>query len=294
MAPDSRSPYSETWMRIAIEEARRSLREGYDGFGAVVLKSFGVLARAHDAGAIGRDAAAHAEMRAVQEASSLAGSSLAGCLLVCTHEPCPTCAKAIVRAGISRVIYGYGARNARIDRTDMQVEGGLLRQECAVLYDREVRAEVHRLRGATEEQLREYGRQLVRRRLEWYRREKGNLRLGSGDSAERAYRLLLAKLGIAEAEAPVVHKEEGRVVFHSRNFCPTLEACGILGLDTRRICRLCNEEAADRLIRQLDSRLRFSRNYDKIRPYGEYCEERIEVAVMETFGIRRVKSAWPS
>lgn len=139
-----------------------------------------------------------------------------------------------------------------------------------------IEAEVNRLRGVSEEQLREYGRQRTRRRLEWYRREKDRLCLGTGDAAELGYRLLLSKLGIRESEAPVVHREKGRVVFHSRNFCPTLEACIILGLDTRRVCRIYNEEAADQLIRQLDSRLRFSRNYEKIRPHSEYCEERIE------------------
>jgi hypothetical protein len=100
--------------------------------------------------------------------------------------------------------------------------------------------------------------------------------LGRGDAVEQGYRLLLKKLGIREAEAPVVHRGKGKLVFHSKNFCPTLAACQILGLDTRRICRLYSEEAADRLIRQLDSRLRFRRNYERIRPYSEYCEESIE------------------
>ncbi len=141
-----------------------------------------------------------------------------------------------------------------------------------------VLSELARLRGATEERLVEYNRQTAMRRLEWYHREKPNLRLGAGDAALQGYRLLLLKLGIAEAEAPVVRRAEGLVVFHSKNFCPTLEACRILGLDTRWVCRLYNEGAADQLIRQLDPSLRFSRNYERIRPYSGYCEERIEYA----------------
>ena len=93
---------------------------------------------------------------------------------------------------------------------------------------------------------------------------------------EQGYQLLLKRLGTTEAEAPIVHRGKGRIVFHSKNFCPTLEACIILGLDTRRICRLYNEGATDRLIRQIDPRLRFNRNYRNIRPHSEYCEERIE------------------
>jgi len=274
---DAMTPELETCMRIAIEEARRSLQEGNDGFGAVVLGDDGILAQAHDAGATHQDPTAHAEVRAIQKASSLAGGNLSAFFLLCTHEPCHECVRAILKARISRVIYGYGAAHPVKQGADVRVQGGLLQQECAVLYDQAVREEVTGLRGASDEQLRELGRQRLSRRLEWYRREKDHLLLGTGDAAERGYRLLLSKLGISEAEAPVVHREKGKVVFHSKNFCPTLEACGILGLDTRRVCRLCNEEATDQLVRQLDPRLRFGRNYQRIRPYSECCEERIEL-----------------
>ncbi len=270
------APELEACMRVAIEEARRSLREGHEGFGAVILKNDEILAQAHDTGAADQKPTAHAERRAIRQASSLAGN-LSGCLLFCTHEPCPACAEAITEARISRIIFGYGTADRRFGGLDVRVEGGLLRQECAVLYNQEVRAEVKRLRGATDERLQECGQQLIRRRLEWYRSAKDHLCLGTGEAAELGYRLLLSKLGVSEAEAPVVHRQKGRVVFHSRNFCPTLEACSILGLDTRRVCRTYNEEATEQLIRQLDSRLRFRRNYEKIRPHSEYCEERIEV-----------------
>ncbi len=68
---------------------------------------------------------------------------------------------------------------------------------------------------------------------------------------------------------------EREIVFHSKNCCPTLEACKILGLDTRKVCRLYNEKSTDALVRQVDSRLRFSRNYERIRPYTDSCEESI-------------------
>jgi tRNA(adenine34) deaminase len=145
-----------------------------------------------------------------------------------------------------------------------------------MLYSQRVRRELKRLRGATDEQLKEHGRQLIAKRLAWYHAEWANLRLGTDDLMQGAYRLLLTKLGISETEAPVVRRESGRIVFHSRNFCPTLEACRRLGLDTRKVCCLYNEGATDQLIRQLDPGLRFRRNYEKIRPYSPYCEEIIE------------------
>ena len=44
---------------------------------------------------------------------------------------------------------------------------------------------------------------------------------------------LLEHLGLDAAETPVVFEDERRIVWHSFNFCSTLEACIRLGLDTR-------------------------------------------------------------
>jgi len=38
-----------------------------------------------------------------------------------------------------------------------------------------------------------------------------------------------------------------------------------------------NENATDLLIKQIDPRLKFSRNYSRLRPYEEYCEEMISI-----------------
>jgi tRNA(Arg) A34 adenosine deaminase TadA len=269
-------------MNIAISEAKQSLREGNHGVGAVIVKNDRILAQAHDSEEFNRDPTAHAEIIAIRKACVLAGKDLSGCILLVTRAPCPMCMKAISEAHFARLIYGCDPAEGSADSNfhnagaALRVEKGLLKEECSVLYHPEVRSELIRLRGATEKQLIEYNQQSMNRRLEWYRREKRNLRLGAGDVAQRGYRLLLMKLGVGEKEAPVVRRSKGVVVFHSKNFCPTLEACQILGLDTRWVCRLSNEGSADQLIRQIDPRLRFSRNYELIRPYSGYCEERIE------------------
>jgi tRNA(adenine34) deaminase len=271
-----------SYMSIAISEAKQSLREGNHGFGAAIIKDGVILAQAHDCEEFDQDPTAHAEIIAIRKASALAGKDLSGCILLVTRTPCPMCAKAILKAHISRLIYGCDPVEGSADHnfhnagSALRVEKGLLKEECAILYHPEVRLELIRLRGATEERLIEYNQQSITSRLEWYRREKPNLRLGAGDVIQRAYQLLLMKLSIGETEAPVVRRSKGIVVFHSKNFCPTLEACQILGLDTRWVCRLYNEGAVDQLIRQIDPRLRFSRNYELIRPYSGYCEERIE------------------
>jgi tRNA(adenine34) deaminase len=143
--------------------------------------------------------------------------------------------------------------------------------------DSRVARELEKLRGASDEQLRAYDREATARRLDWYRQQRRDLDLPGERPVEMAYRLLLRKLGIRENEAPIVEKSQYRIVMHSRNFCPTLEACKILKLDTRRVCRLYNAGATQELIRQIDPRLSFTRNYELLRPHAEYCEEVIEL-----------------
>lgn len=51
--------------------------------------------------------AIHAEQNAIIQAAKL-GVSIDGATLYCTHQPCVICAKMIVNAGISRVVYAQG------------------------------------------------------------------------------------------------------------------------------------------------------------------------------------------
>lgn len=51
--------------------------------------------------------AAHAEQNAIIQAARY-GININGATLYCTHQPCVICAKMIINAGISRVIYKEG------------------------------------------------------------------------------------------------------------------------------------------------------------------------------------------
>lgn len=281
------------YMKYAIKEAEASLREGNNGFGAVILKDDVILASAHDREDSLSDPTSHAEMNAVREACSKHGKKLTGCTLVSTHEPCPMCAFAIVWAGITEVIYGYSIDDAlaqgrkrialpckeafRLAGADISVQGGVLQEECSVLYRDDVRREIRNLRNADDLSLSSLNEDSIKRRSEWYRENKDHFDFSRVDLPYAGYRLLLERFHITEKEAPVVRRTDKEVVFHSMNFCPTLEACRILKLDTRHICRRLNESSTDALLRQIDGRLRFSRNYDCLRPYAAYCEERISL-----------------
>jgi len=120
-------------------------------------------------------------------------------------------------------------------------------------------------------------RELLEKRLSWYEKNKHKLDL-KGSYVRKAYTLLLIKyMGLNPQEVPVVYEDEGKIVWRSYNFCPVLEACKKLGLDTRDVCKKAEERPVQEFISEINSKLRFSRNYGKIRPYEEYCEETIEL-----------------
>ncbi|WP_309493172.1 hypothetical protein [Candidatus Hecatella orcuttiae] len=118
--------------------------------------------------------------------------------------------------------------------------------------------------------------QVLNKRLTWFRKNKSMLKL-EGTDVEKAFELLLLKIGINRDEVKIVKKSQHRIVFRSYNFCPILEACRLLGFDTREVCREAYEKSTEDFIRQVNPNLKFKRNYDKIRPYAQFCEEIIEL-----------------
>ena len=140
-----------------------------------------------------------------------------------------------------------------------------------------IQKDMEQLCGADDAALAALNADSVSRRVAWFRENKDRLSFLSEDLLDNAYRLLLTRFGISPEEAPIVSRTESQITFHSQNFCPTLEACKRLGLDTRHICHCINEDSTNQLIRQIDPRLTFSRNYEKLRPYSPYCEEMISL-----------------
>jgi hypothetical protein len=119
----------------------------------------------------------------------------------------------------------------------------------------------------------------IRRRLGWYEENKDRFNL-QGTDVRKAYTLLLIRFmesGARAEEIPVIYEDEKKIIWRSYNWCPVLEACKRAGLDTREVCRKGYEKSVQLLIEKINPKLRFSRNYEKIRPYAEYCEEMIEL-----------------
>jgi tRNA(adenine34) deaminase len=246
----SAQDYYEGFMKVAIREAELSLREGNKGFGAVLIKDGTIFARTHDSEVTESDPTAHAEMKLIREASTKLGRrDLGDCIIVSTHEPCPMCSGAIIWAKVSEIIYGTSITTSKnqgrtmidlsceeiMSRSPWQpkIKGGILEERCSRLYDNATRKLIGQFRTGGSDAWSKAGQDLLQKRILWFEKKKESILAElQGTEVEKAYQLILMKLGISEREAPIVEKSQGRIVFHSVNPCPALQACLILGLDT--------------------------------------------------------------
>ncbi len=106
---DQTSFLDERHMQAALEAARACTEHGDVPVGCVIVRDADaqVVATAGNGRERFQDPTAHAEILALREAASAAGSwHLEDHTLVVTLEPCAMCAGAIVLARIRRVVFG--------------------------------------------------------------------------------------------------------------------------------------------------------------------------------------------
>lgn len=82
-------------------------------------------------------------------------------------------------------------------------------------------------------------------------------------------------LMLKREQVEVIKLTDKELVTVSRNPCPILRLTLMLGMDTRYTCRLVSETVCRYVVRKIDSRLVFERDYSHIRPYVDGCLERI-------------------
>jgi tRNA(adenine34) deaminase len=145
----------EDWMRLAIAEARRGLRQpGGAEVGCVIVKDRALVQASHNEVELRHDPTAHAEMVGIRElCSKTHACNLKGCTLYCTLQPCGMCSLACIWAGISRIVYGATRENVNsvyfetrhadtadfireCFRNDLEICSGVLEMECSSLYAR--------------------------------------------------------------------------------------------------------------------------------------------------------------
>jgi tRNA(Arg) A34 adenosine deaminase TadA len=138
-------------MKIAIDEAKTSLKSGNKGFGAVIIKNDQLIAQARDTVMTDHDPTAHAEVNVIKIASKRLGIDLSDCTIISTHEPCPMCSTAIIWANISKIVFGvaitdsikFGRNMINIScseivkrsKNSIEIYEGILKHECLNFYD---------------------------------------------------------------------------------------------------------------------------------------------------------------
>jgi tRNA(Arg) A34 adenosine deaminase TadA len=140
------------FMRAAIATARAAIADGQMPVGCVFVLDGKVLLTAHNTIWADLDPSAHSEMNGLRRtAKQLGRVDLSDCTCYCTLEPCPMCLAALHWARVDRVVYGAdiadsqaagfselavpAAELARLGKSPIRVEAGLLQDECRKLFD---------------------------------------------------------------------------------------------------------------------------------------------------------------
>jgi cytosine/creatinine deaminase len=96
----------DSFLRAAIEEAERGLREGGIPIGAVLVHDGRVLGRGHNRRVQRGSAVLHAEMDALENAGRQPAAIYRESVMYTTLSPCAMCSGAILLYGILRVVVG--------------------------------------------------------------------------------------------------------------------------------------------------------------------------------------------
>lgn len=95
------------FMRMAINEARKGIKNGHGGpFGAVIVKDGEVIAKGHNHVLKNNDPTCHGEIDAIRKACKKLGTfDLSGCELYTTGQCCTMCLVASLWANIKHIYY---------------------------------------------------------------------------------------------------------------------------------------------------------------------------------------------
>lgn len=124
-------------MKLGIEEARKTMNEGFGGpFGAVIVDSnYNVIAVASNTVLKDNDPTAHAEINAIKKAcKKLNTHDLTGYKIYATGYPCPMCLSAIIWANIKEVYYGTDLKDAeKIGFRDQKIYDFINKKDLTLL-----------------------------------------------------------------------------------------------------------------------------------------------------------------
>jgi len=121
----------------------------------------------------------------------------------------------------------------------------------------------------------------AQKRLRWLKRNLKRMlkKWNHLDDVEKPHYIIgVEEMKIDQTKQKLTRISPTKIRIDSYNFCPWLEACKILELDTRVICKEILESSTQAAINEINPKIRFSRNYDNIRPQNpDFCEEYLEL-----------------
>ena len=133
----------QDYMDRALVLAKEAFKLGEVPVGAVLVYDGRIVGEGFNRREISRNALAHAELDAIDEACRrIGGWRLSECELYVTLEPCPMCAGAIINSRIKKVVFGAydpkaGSLGSVVNLCDYPynskplVQGGFMEEECA-------------------------------------------------------------------------------------------------------------------------------------------------------------------
>ncbi len=141
------------------------------------------------------------------------------------------------------------------------------------MFGDKIKRTIQRIQG---EEYSSIAARITAKRMAWLDRTLPTVKLVRNLTPRDVFELLFFEhMGLEREALPVVSESDQEITWLSTNPCALLAACQELGLDTRRACRSINEKATQAFVSRINPELRFHRSYEKIRPYTDYCEERI-------------------
>ena len=133
---------SNFYMQEALSLALESAKENEVPVGAVIVCDDIIVGRGRNRRENGKNALAHAEIEAINEAcKTLGGWRLWKCDMYVTLEPCPMCTGAIINSRIKKLVFGAydskaGSCGSIVNLFDFpynhkpEIISGCMREEC--------------------------------------------------------------------------------------------------------------------------------------------------------------------
>ncbi|MDD5680801.1 MAG: nucleoside deaminase [Candidatus Omnitrophica bacterium] len=130
----------DKFMKAAIAEAKKGLKEGGIPIGSVLVKNGKILGRGHNRRVQDGNPVMHAEINCLEDAGRI--GSYAGAVLYSTLMPCYLCAGAVVQFEIKKLVVGE-SKTFEGARKLMEAHGteviDLNLKECADIMEKFIR-----------------------------------------------------------------------------------------------------------------------------------------------------------